>query len=1418
MEIRLPSTTTVHLLLLSLALPTLSLAGGKLEIPSAFEPFGNHYVARTHRGSVVIRDDGFSLNAAGSAAEFRWTGAARGPLRAKQPTGGVTNYLTGSDPAQWRAGVPQYAHVERHRLYAGIDLAYYFKGSLLEFDLIVNPGADARQARLMESSGRHPESQRDGSLTFGTAHRFHRPIAYQMVNGKRVEVACDYRIERDGGIRFRIGDYDRTRELVIDPVVEYMTYLGGSGIDRIQAVGVDSAGNAVLAGVTTSPNFPGAPAGTERAISLFVTKLNATGSAVLFTTMLGLYTTSSYTSVRDRVISLALDSDGAIYFIGAAYAYNFPTSANAWQRSSQGAFAAKIDAAGKLVYSSYLGPQAWWLDPRRIAVHNGIAYIAGNASRAEFLGTPGALQRDLAGGRDTFALALTADGSGPVFVTALGGSGEDTFSDMALDANGDLICTGVTQSADFPHTSDALPYPAVTTYPGTAFVARINSAGSTLLYSTFLGTPNANGVAVTPGGDYVIAGTYELPAGFGSTAPHHVIQFPTGARSGYIAKFSSATNRPIWTTDIQPGISPYGFGITSDQQGDLYLPGYCQWPGGGSLMPDHDAGLVKLSADGSRLLYCTPLQGGYQLSVAAGTGGRVLAAGWTNQSDLPVTPGVVQSQRDPAEAGYFNRPLNYDDGLAGVLDLSGFTSGNFYLAPPQSGIGWRIGEPAPQLLTIPVLLSGDPGTITVSTTSNRIVPTYVSVPSPAVQIAPNLAQTQDGIFTESITVQASHPDARLTVPVGIQVLPKIRIDPAQTQIEVHRRCGQGTYGYQTQTVAFTVTPAEAGLRFEAVSSNQKAFYGSIQTVDAGHFTLTAVFLDLESGTYDGTFTVRAKGIQNTEAVLHVHYVLDPPAVVELSTKSVNLHVVRGQPAPSASISVTSGVSGVQWRRIGSYQSWVLVSDTGMTTPSEIRITVNPETADVGTFTFSLLVEDEIRRTQTITINVDVSSGSAFDILPKSISYELVRGSQYPPPAPTLTMTAPTPTKVDLSVDQPWAILSSTSGTTPFVVSLRFDTSLTEGVRQATLTARAGGSVQTIPLTWKFYDSTSLEFPSTPIKFRHQIGGPLPTAQQIRITCPTIRSVSWMAGTTKWPDFLTVTPLYGNTPATLTLTVDVTGLTPGTYASGVYIQARHPDRIDYPAIPVTLEIVANPNVPAASIARAVNAASYLGATVSPGEILTIFGTSIGPAILVQAQPDGDGHYPATLSGATFYFDDIPAPIVYVSSGQSAVVAPFGIAGKAKTQLTFATEGKRTVPVELTVSDTNPGIFTANAAGNGVPAAHNVASDGSLSLHAGTNPVARGGIVTLYATGLGVTSPALADGSLAGLPLAKLSSPIHVFVGGYEAGVLYAGPAPGLIAGMMQINIRVPESVTPGNAALLVVAGQNPSQPGVTLAVK
>jgi uncharacterized protein (TIGR03437 family) len=138
--------------------------------------------------------------------------------------------------------------------------------------------------------------------------------------------------------------------------------------------------------------------------------------------------------------------------------------------------------------------------------------------------------------------------------------------------------------------------------------------------------------------------------------------------------------------------------------------------------------------------------------------------------------------------------------------------------------------------------------------------------------------------------------------------------------------------------------------------------------------------------------------------------------------------------------------------------------------------------------------------------------------------------------------------------------------------------------------------------------------------------------------------------------------------------------------------------------------------------------------------------------------------------------------------------------------------------MPVDATNPAVFTADSSGAGIAAAVNVAPDGSLTAHSVANPVAPGGIVTFYASGLGATAPVMTDGSLASVPLPILNASVGVLVDGTAADVLYAGPAPYEIAGLTQINIRIPATTPSGSAPLLVVAGGNASQPGVTLAVQ
>jgi uncharacterized protein (TIGR03437 family) len=247
-------------------------------------------------------------------------------------------------------------------------------------------------------------------------------------------------------------------------------------------------------------------------------------------------------------------------------------------------------------------------------------------------------------------------------------------------------------------------------------------------------------------------------------------------------------------------------------------------------------------------------------------------------------------------------------------------------------------------------------------------------------------------------------------------------------------------------------------------------------------------------------------------------------------------------------------------------------------------------------------------------------------------------------------------------------------------------------------------------------------------------------------------------------------------------------------------------------------VAKPQFPAAGV---VNAASYQGGAVSPGEIVAIFGAAIGPANLAGAQIGSPGFLDNSLAGARVYFDGILAPLVYTSAKAGTAIVPYEVAGKTSTQVQIEYLGAFSDPVNVPVAAAIPGLFTKDFSGTGQGAILN--HDGSLNSAA--NPAARGSIVSLYATGEGETNPAGLDGMLAGAAPPKPRLPVTATIGGISAEVTYAGGATGLVAGGMQINVRVPASIAPGGAVPVVItigdvalplpAG---SQAGVTLAVR
>jgi len=434
-----------------------------------------------------------------SAVRLRFVGAnSHAQVIGLDRLPGVSNYFIGKDRRMWRTNVPSYARVEYRDLYPGIDLVYYGNQGHLEYDLVVKPGATPGMIKLAIAGAAQPRLDARGNLLLslhGNVVRQALPVAYQQ-EGRSVRRAIRTRYTLLG--RHTVGSFDRRKPLTIDPVLSYSTYLGGTGGDGGGGIAVDATGDAYVTGSTSSSDFPTTPGALETTYhgssisfgsgDVFVTKLNATGSALVYSTYLG-------GGKEDDSGGIAVDAMGDVYVTGHTYSSNFPTTPGAFAptfgRSSSDAFVTKLNATGSaLVYSTYLsGSDGNESYGGGIAVDaTGDAYVTGSTSSSDFPTTPGALETTYHGGYlsfgggDAFVTKLNATGSALVYSTYLGGGKEDDGHGIAVDAMGDAYITGSTDSSDFPTTPGAFE----TTDPGgvsfttfTAFVTKFDVRDTT---------------------------------------------------------------------------------------------------------------------------------------------------------------------------------------------------------------------------------------------------------------------------------------------------------------------------------------------------------------------------------------------------------------------------------------------------------------------------------------------------------------------------------------------------------------------------------------------------------------------------------------------------------------------------------------------------------------------------------------------------------------------------------------------------------------------------------------------------------------------------------------------------------------------------------------------------------------------------
>ena len=591
---------------------------------------------------------------------------------------GKVNYFLGNDPAQWHTNIATYAKVEYEQVYPGIDMVYYGSRGQLEYDFVVAPGADPGVIQLGFAGADGLSVDGKGNLVVNAGGQEivqHKPVVYQEVNGGRREIGSAFVLGSDCSplvgqgrareVEFRLARYDTSRPLVIDPVLSFSTYLGGSVADGGLGIVVDPAtGDVLVAGVSYSTNFPTANplqpiyGGNGDA---FVARLSADGSVLIFSTYLG-------GNSLDQANGIAVDpATGDVLVAGVTRSPNFPT-ANALQWYNAGgtdAFVARLSADGSvLVFSTYLGGN-------RDDQANGIAIdpATGDVLVTGFTYSPNfptanPLQPNNAGSPDAFVARLNADGSALVYSTYLGGSGDDLGNAIAVDpTTGDVLITGYTSSRDFPTANPLQPNYGGGVYD--AFVARLSADGSALVFSTYLGGSGLDqgfGITVEPAtGDVLVTG-YTSSTNFPTANPLQP-NLGGGAGNAFVARLTADGSTLVFSTYLGGSGGDEGLAVVVDPTaGDVFVTGFTlstNFPTANPLQPNYgggvtDAFVARMSADGSALVFSTYLGGsdddrGFGIAVDPATG-DVLVTGWTASTNFPTANPLQQNNAGTFDA------------------------------------------------------------------------------------------------------------------------------------------------------------------------------------------------------------------------------------------------------------------------------------------------------------------------------------------------------------------------------------------------------------------------------------------------------------------------------------------------------------------------------------------------------------------------------------------------------------------------------------------------------------------------------------------------------------------------------------------------------------------------------------------------
>jgi pimeloyl-ACP methyl ester carboxylesterase len=558
--------------------------------------------------------DGSRLEFLTYALRFEGAGLSSDVI-GESPTGGRLNYLIGNDPARWHTDIPIYQSIVYRNVYPGISLRYRGNPDQLEYDFELAPGADPARISLTLEGIRQVSKNAAGQLVLATDWGNlieQAPRVYQRNGSQEITIGGEYTVTGPASFGFKLGkDYDPSLPATIDPVLTYSTYLGGAANDYGEGIVVDSAGSAYIVGYTSSGNFPvvGAYDGSQNGNNdAFVTRLSDNGRSVIYSTFIG-------GANDDRGAGIVLFPSGEVALAGYTASTDFPTL-SAYDATANGgldAFVVRLNAAGNgLIYSTYLGGSA---DDRALAITVdtiGRVYIGGETVSTDFP-IPAGYDGSANGAYDGFVARLSVGGATLDYASYLGGTLNDGVYGVAVDNNNVAYVTGYTNSTNFPAVA---AYDPTHNFGYDVFVAKFSSTGSTLDYSTYLGgtgTEWANAIALDASKNICITGltTSNLfPVSNAFDASFNSLY------DAFVTKIASSGTSLVYSTFLGGQSADEGLSVAVDKLDQAVVTGYTYssnfptqnpvtplWSGG------QDIFVTKLTQPGNQVVYSTYIGG-----------------------------------------------------------------------------------------------------------------------------------------------------------------------------------------------------------------------------------------------------------------------------------------------------------------------------------------------------------------------------------------------------------------------------------------------------------------------------------------------------------------------------------------------------------------------------------------------------------------------------------------------------------------------------------------------------------------------------------------------------------------------------------------------------------------------------------------